>query len=117
MNNFELFSLIFFMLNACWEDNKDENLAHFLSEMNPYLWEEEMSADPAWYEEFKDFMRNKTIGTDNGFQLAKEFLKSIEFYKDLDKYLDEYDQDGWNDAMYQLLNQPHKGEKNVRKNE
>lgn len=60
----------------------------------------------------KDFMRNKTIGTDNGFQLAKEFLKSIEFYKDLDKY-----QDGWNDAMHQLLNQPHKGEKNVRKNE
>ena len=55
MNNFELFSLIFFMLNACWENCKDTELGQFLSGMNPYLWESEMSADPAWYEEFKEF--------------------------------------------------------------
>ena len=110
MNNFELFSLIFFMLNACWEENKDENLAHFLIEMNPYLLEAEMSADPAWYEEFKTFMKDKTLGNDNGFQLAKDYLKTIDFYKGMEKYLDEYDQEGWNDAMQQLMSQPHKGE-------
>lgn len=110
MNNFEFFSLIFFMLNACWEDNKDENLAHFLSEMNPYLWNDETSADPAWYEEFKEFMKGKSLGKDNGFQLAKEYLKTIDFYPGLEKYLEEYDQDGWNDAVQQLMSQPHKGD-------
>ena len=111
MNNFEFFSLIFFMLNACWEEDKDSELGQFLSGMNPYFWEPEMSADPAWYEEFKDFMKDKTLGEDNGFQLAKEYLKSIELYPGLEKYLDEYDQEGWDDAMQQLMTQPHKGEK------
>ena len=110
MNNFEFFSLIFFMLNACWEENKDENLGYFLSEMNPYLWVDIGSADPAVYEEFKEFMKDKSLGTDNGFSLAKEYLRTAVFYKGLEKYLDEYDQEGWNDAMQQLMSQPHKGE-------
>lgn len=109
MNNFEFFSLIFFMLNACWEECKDDNLAHFLSEMNPYLWDSIGSADPAVYAEFLDFMKDKTLGEDNGFQLAKDYLKTV-FYPNLEKYLDEYDQDGWNDAVQQLMSQPHKGE-------
>lgn len=71
------------MLDACWEDCKNSELGQFLSGMNPYFWEAEMSADPAWYEEFKDFMKNKSLGADNGFQLAKEYLKTIEFIPDL----------------------------------
>lgn len=45
---------------------------------------------------------------DNGFQLSKEYLKTIDFYPELEKYLDEYDKEGWDDAMQQLLSQPHK---------
>ena len=51
-----------------------------------------------------------SLGDDNGFQLAKDYLKTVDFYQGLEKYLDEYDQDGWNDAMKQLMNQPHKGD-------
>ena len=39
------------MLDSCWEENKNETLGQFLSEMNPYMWATETSADPAWYEE------------------------------------------------------------------
>ena len=111
MNTFELFSLIFLLLDSCWDDCKDAELGKFLSGMNPYAWTDESSADPAWYEEFKTFMKDKTIGSDNGFELAKTYLKTITIYPGLKKYLDEYDQDGWNDAMQQLMNQPHKGSK------
>ena len=45
MNNFEFFSLIFLMLDSCWDDCKDSKLGNFLSEMNPYSWETEDSAD------------------------------------------------------------------------
>ena len=34
MNNFELFSLIFLLLDSCWEECKNEELGNFLSEMN-----------------------------------------------------------------------------------
>lgn len=36
MNNFEFFSLIFLMLDSCWETCKNDSLGSFLSEMNPY---------------------------------------------------------------------------------
>ena len=110
MNNFEFFSFFYLMLNSCWEKNKNETLGQFLSEMNPFLWKQEVSADPAYFEEFKTFMKDKSLGNDNGFQLAKDYLKTIDYFPNLEKYLDEYDQDCWNDAMQQLMNQPHKGE-------
>ena len=109
MNNFEFFSLIFLMLDSCWDDCKDSKLGNFLSEMNPYSWETEDSADLAVYKEFKEFMKDKQIGPDNGFQLAKDYLKTITYYPGLEKYLNEYDQDGWNDAMQQFMAQEHKG--------
>lgn len=110
MNTFEFFSLIFLLLDNCWDNCKNKELGQFLSEMNPYAWKTEDSADPAWYEEFKLFIKGKSLKQDNGFQLAKEYLRSITYYKGLEKYLDKYDQDDWNDAMKQLLSQPHKGE-------
>ncbi len=114
MNSFEFFCLIYFMLDHCWEETKDEKLTCSLSDMNPYLWMTEDSADPAVYANFQDFMQGKTLGDDNGFQLAKDFLKSLkdssELYAGLDAYLDEYSQEEWDDAMRQLLSQPHKGQ-------
>ena len=59
---------------------------------------------------YHDFMKDKTLGDDNGFQLAKDYLKTIDYYPGLEKYLEEYNQDRWNDAMNQLLSQPHKGD-------
>ena len=34
MNNFEFFSLIFLMLDSCWDDCKDSKLGNFLSDWN-----------------------------------------------------------------------------------
>lgn len=110
MNDFEFFSLIFLLLNSCWEERKDEALGDFLSEMNPYLWDSEDSADPAAYAAFKEFIKGKERGDDNGFQLAKDYLKTIDYYQGIEKYLDEYDREGWNDAMRQLMSQEHKGD-------
>ena len=110
MNNFGFFSLIYLLLNHCREENQNEDLDCFLSKMDPYIWADEGSGDPAVYDEFKQFMKGKTLGEDNGFQLAKDYLKTITFYPGLEKYLEEYDQEGWDDAMRQFLSQPHKGE-------
>lgn len=44
MNNFELFSLIFLLLDERWNDCKDKQLGHFLSEMNPFAWTSEDDA-------------------------------------------------------------------------
>ncbi len=94
MNNFEFFSLIFLLLNHGWQKTKDDEHAVFLDAMNPYLWADEGSGEPAVYDEFKQFMKGKTLGEDNGFQLAKDYLKTITYYPGLEKYLEEDDQEG-----------------------
>lgn len=104
MTVFNLFCLIYLALNQEWEECKDEKLGDFLSEMNPYLWNAEMSADPTWYEEFKEFMQGKEIGTDFGFKHAQNYLKSISYYPDLVRFLSEYDEESWVDGAHQLLN-------------
>ena len=59
MTDFELFSLIYFALDAQYDEQKtkDEELGQFLSEINPFLWKEESSADPAYFVEFQQFMK------------------------------------------------------------
>lgn len=111
MNNFEFFSLIFLLLNKQWEINHDETLGNFLSEMNPYLWEDEISADHAVYAEFLDFMNNKTIGSDYGYCLVNDYLDSISYYKNIKRFLDEIDEKSWIESAEKLLSQPHKGDK------
>ena len=59
---------------------------HFVSELNPFLWADESSADPAYYEEFKSFMKDKTIDSDMGYSLALEFLSNDIYYSKVPEY-------------------------------
>ena len=61
MNKFELFTLIYFWLDHYYIESSDDKILNFLSEMNPFLWEEAGSADPALYEEFSVFINGKNI--------------------------------------------------------
>ena len=110
MNTFEFFSLIFLVLNNEWQDCKDEDLGQFLSEMNPYFWQTEDSADPAVYSEFKEFMKDKSIGEDYGYSLVNDYLDTIYYFKNLRKFFSVIDKEYWIESARCLLNQPHKGQ-------
>ena len=47
MNKFELFSMIYYALNNYWKENKSEELTSFLSDMNPFLFDDIGSAVPS----------------------------------------------------------------------
>ena len=114
MTNFELFSLIYFVLDAEYDssDKSDEQLMHFVSELNPFLWAEESSADPAYYEEFKSFMKDKTIGSDMGYSLALEFLSNDIYYSKIPEYFQKTTIEEWISAAKEYLSEPHKGSTN-----
>lgn len=65
MTDFELFSLIYFALDAQYDEQKtkDEELGQFLSEINPFLWKEEASSVLAYFVEFHQFIKDKKIYT------------------------------------------------------
>lgn len=52
MNKFELFCMIFYVLDAEWDETKDMQLGEYLSAANPFLFDDIGSADPAVYADF-----------------------------------------------------------------
>ena len=77
MNRFELFTMIFYVLDYYWDDNQGEELSIFLSDMSPFTFADESSADPAVYSEFCDFIMEDKIEIDNSFELACKYIEWI----------------------------------------
>ena len=81
MTKFELFAMIFYALDAYYGEDIPEEINNFLSDMCPFTFADEGSADPVIYEDYCEFMGNKEIWLENSFSLAKEYVFQI---KDLD---------------------------------
>ena len=81
MKRYELFAMIFYALDAYYEEDVPEEINNFLSDMCPFTFADEGSADPVIYKDYCEFMGNKEILLENSFSLAKEYVFQI---KDLD---------------------------------
>ena len=80
MNEFELFTMIYFVLDAYYEnDIEDPFINTVLSDMNPFVWADIGSADPAMYSEYLDFLGGRTITLENSLSIAKE-LNTVSAY-------------------------------------
>lgn len=110
MNRFELFTLMYFVLDAYYEDEVKENdkLSVFLGDMNPFVWEDCISGDPAMYSEYCDFMGKKEITLENSLKIAKEYIKTIDFV-DVTEAFQNMKDDEWIDGCTRYLSSEHKG--------
>jgi len=54
MNIYKSFVYMFYALDAIYDENPNDELGNYLSGLNPFLFDDEGSADPAEYEEFKE---------------------------------------------------------------
>ena len=53
----EAYETMFLVLDAAWDEERSEVLGRYLSDANPFLWEDGKSADPAIWGDFeKRFM-------------------------------------------------------------
>lgn len=74
MNQFELFTMIFYVLDYYWDQNGGEELGMFLSDMSPFTFDAIGSANPAVYEEFCDFIKVDEIEVINSYELACKYV-------------------------------------------
>ena len=111
MNRFELFTLIYFVLDAYYEDEvkTNEKLQILLSDMNPFVWKDLGSADPAVYADYCRFLGDKIITLENSLEIAKEYVKTIEFADVIDAFQDMTDEE-WLPVCQEYLSSEHKGE-------
>ena len=108
MNRFELFTVIYFWLDNFYKDTTDESIINQLSEMNPFLWKDICSADPAVYDEFCTFIGKRNITIDNSLELAVEYVKTID-YADMAEAFRDIDEEEWKDGCRKYLAMEHKG--------
>lgn len=106
MNQFELFSMIFYVLDDVWDDSKDYDLGQFLSSANPFLFSDIGSADPYIYEDFKT-KTSSTIKIKDSYKIAVDYIKSVEDGKFLNVFL-TISEEEWTESVNDYLSEPHK---------
>ena len=78
MKKYKAFVYMFYAMDKSYSDNPNEKLGNYLSGLNPFLFEEEGSADPAEYEEFKKrytiYFKNKNQTTEEIYNFCKTYL-------------------------------------------
>ena len=107
MNKFELFTMIFYALDAQWNKNKRRDLGDFLSSMNPFWWGDIGSADPAIYADFCSLI-SEPVTRENSFDLAGRWIDCVgeAFVK---AAFSTISRDVWNECLDEYLSAPHKG--------
>ena len=107
MNPFELYCMIFFVLDAEWDDTKDDQLGQFLSEASPFTFAENESADPAVYADFKRII-TEPITLENSFKLAKRYIDSLDDMTVFEAF-SWIDESEWKKCASEYLSKEHKG--------
>ena len=108
MNKFELFTMIYFALDAYYEGEDDVYINTLLGDMCPFTFRDIGSADAAMYKEFCDFIDDKEITLENSLDIAKDYISSIEFV-DVTDGLKDITKERWMNVCKEYLSKPHKG--------
>lgn len=107
MSSFELFCLIFYALDAAWDESRDPQLGEYLSSANPFLFGDIGSAEPSVYLEFCH-ETVEPITLENSFDLANRYIKGLDNAA-VTKAFSDIDRTEWMDCAEGYLTNPHKG--------
>ncbi len=109
MNKFELFSLIFFALDAQWDNAPNDALGNYLSDANPFLFTDIGSADPACYDDFCKIINKNIIELNDSYKTAKVYIEKLDISEVTEAFV-KTDETQWLAAAKKYLSTPHKGE-------
>ena len=107
MNKFELFCMIFYVLDAEWDETENPVLGEFLSSANPFLFNGLCSAVPEIYEDFCSVI-SEPITIENSYEKALNYINSLN-NDIISKAFMSINKNEWNECTADYLSQSHKG--------
>ena len=107
MNKFELFCMVFYVLDADWDDTKDAVVGEYLSSANPFLFADIGSADPTVFAHFCEVI-NKEITVETSYSLAQKYIADLN-NESITKAFYTISEDDWFESVSDYLAQEHKG--------
>ncbi len=79
---YRIFISMYLLLNAIYRQQPEENLVVVLSDLNPYIWKDEMPADPATWDDICEFYEEVKSSSETEFDAAyytcMKFLRQYE---------------------------------------
>ena len=78
--SFEIFQLMFIILDELNDENKNGNLITYLTDANPFMREGENSVDILVYDEFKEKFNNFGNHCDFSYEFICLYLKQLDSY-------------------------------------
>jgi hypothetical protein len=106
MTQFELFSMIFYVLDAAWEESQDPELSKFLSDANPFLFDDIGSADPSVYADFCSKITGP-VSIEESYRIAKKYVTSLGKAR-LEAAFTAINETAWLEGVKEYLQSPHK---------
>ena len=106
MSRFELFTMIFYALDSVWDESQNEELGQFLSNANPFLFEDTGSADPAVFDQFCNNVPDN-IEISDSYNVAIRYISSLDNIAVKDAWTNISRED-WDNAVNDYLSKPHK---------
>lgn len=108
MNQFELFCMVFYVLDADWDDTKDTVVGEYLSGANPFLFADIGSADPAVFTHFCEVV-TENITVENSYSLAQKYINDLN-NENIAKAFYSIGEEDWRESVSDFLSQEHKGD-------
>ncbi len=99
--------MVFFVLDAAWDETKDPALGEFLSGANPFLFSDIGSADPSVFHRFCE-NTEMIVPIENSYKAACNYIASME-NDTLTEAFSTIDEKEWLSCSKESLSQTHKG--------
>ena len=99
--------MIFYVLDAEWDETKNPQLGEFLSGANPFLFDDIGSADPAVYEKFCEAV-DDPIPVETSYEIASKYIAKIG-NNVVSSAFSTIDEKEWIECVKDFLSSEHKG--------
>ena len=80
MSPFIIYQLMYIILDALNDENKNENLVMFFTDANPYMRDGENSVDTVIYNDFKNKLSNYKDKNDYCYNFICQYLNNLDYY-------------------------------------
>ena len=103
MNRWDIFVITFYCLDDYWDDHQTDELGNICSSMNPFLFEDKGSADPAVWEVFCEYYEEKEYKVEEGFEKTKKYVATLDS-QEATKAMENVSLEEWKDTYEEYLN-------------
>lgn len=101
ITRFDLFCMIYYLLDLCYDDNNEEVLGEYLSDANPFIFDGEGSADSVIYNEFSK-TNPEMIDLSESYDIAMRYIQNLNLGNCTNLAL-SMSQDEWDNALRKYL--------------